>query len=136
LANSVLTVFSGYILPLFYGLLGTIVGAFRSIQDKVRNGELGPRDLGSTVTGMLLGSVAGLVVGILVSPDSVAAGGGNALGNVTLTASGLAFLAGYASQSFFRFIDGVIAKTFPADVPETSANTAAPLAGAQLPAAR
>ena len=118
LANSVLIVFSGYILPLFYGLLGTIVGAFRSIQDKVRNGELGPRDLGSTVTGLMLGSVAGLVIGILMSPDSFSGGSPASPGNVTLTASGLAFVAGYASQSFFRFIDSVVAKVFPADVAE------------------
>jgi hypothetical protein len=120
--NSVLTVFSGYILPLLYGLLGTLVGAFRSVQDKARNAELGPRDHGLIFAGMLFGMVAGLVVGIFMSTGSVPApGGGNAVANVTLTASGLAFLAGYASQSFFRFIDDVIAKVFPSDAPAAPA---------------
>ena len=115
-ATSVLTVFTSYVLPLLYGLLGTIIGAGRSIQNKIRSSELAPRDYGLTIIGAFLGVAGGLVIGIFLSPGSVPApGSGNALGNVTLTAAGLAFLAGYASQSFFRFIDDVIAKVFPSD---------------------
>jgi hypothetical protein len=126
-AASVLSVFTGYVLPLLYGLLGTLIGAFRSIQTKIRNSELAPRDFGLTILGAFLGMAGGLVIGVFLSPGSLPApGSGNVLGNVTLTAAGLAFLAGYASQSFFRFIDDVIAKIFPSD---TAAPSPPPAAG-------
>ncbi|MBV9967254.1 MAG: hypothetical protein JO008_16340, partial [Alphaproteobacteria bacterium] len=120
-AISVLNVFTSYVLPLLYGLLGTIIGAFRSIQSKIRSSELAPRDFGLTIVGAFLGMAGGLVIGILFSPTSAPApGNGNPLGNITLTAAALAFLAGYASQSFFGFIDDVIKKIFPADVAMSS----------------
>jgi len=43
--ESVLSVYSAYVLPLMFGILGTMVGAIRETRDKIRGGELAPRDL-------------------------------------------------------------------------------------------
>jgi len=39
---------------MMFGVLGTVIGAFRSIQAKIRDSELAPRDLGLTVLGLPL----------------------------------------------------------------------------------
>ena len=109
-------IFTSYVLPMFFGLLGTIIGAFRGIQEKVRTSELAPRDFGMTVIGMPLGATAGIVVGLFFSQSIPPAQGISGIaGELTLTASGLAFLAGYGSQSFFRFVDDLILKVFPSE---------------------
>jgi len=115
-ATSVLMVFTTYVLPMFFGLLGTIIGAFRNIQQKVRDSELAPRDYGMTMLGLPLGAVAGIVVGLFFAPPtSPIQGAGGVAADLTLTASGLGFLAGYGSQSFFEFLDQLLDKVFPAD---------------------
>jgi hypothetical protein len=46
---------------------------------------------------------------------------------LTLTASGLGFLAGYASHSFFTYLDTIVATVFPASVQQpATAPTPAP----------
>ena len=113
-ATAILSVFTGNILPMMFGLLGTLIGAFHSIQSKVRDGELAPRDYGMTILGLPMGIVAGFVVGLFLSPsEAPAQGAGGIAGNLTLTASGLGFLAGYGSQTFFSFVDDLLRRIFP-----------------------
>jgi hypothetical protein len=115
-ATSVLMVFTTYILPMFYGFIGTVIGAFRSLQDKLRDSLLAPRDLGLTIMGMPLGAVAGIVVGLFFGTSiAPVQGAGGIAGDLSLTASGLAFLAGYGSPSFFKFIDNLLGKVFPSN---------------------
>jgi hypothetical protein len=136
-AESVLSVFTTYILPMMFGLLGTLIGAFRSIQAKVRDSELAPRDLGLTILGLPLGAVAGVAVGLYFSPSSVPMqGSGGIAGALTLTAAGLGFLAGYGSQTFFRFIDELLGRVFSESTPPRApavppAPRTAPLLGMQ-----
>jgi hypothetical protein len=64
--------------------------------------------------GIPTGLVAGIAVGLFLSPSSVPIqGSGSVAGQLTLTASGLGFLAGYASQSFFTYLDNVMSTVFP-----------------------
>jgi hypothetical protein len=59
--------------------------------------------------------VAGVAVGLFFSPSTApeTGGAGNSLaGNLTMTASGLGFLAGYGSQAFFSMLDSLLIKTF------------------------
>jgi hypothetical protein len=120
-AESVLSVFTTYILPMMFGLLGTIIGAFRGIQTKVRDSELAPRDYALTILGLPLGAVAGVAVGLFFSPSSVPmAGSGEVASSLTLTTSGLGFLAGYGSQTFFRFIDELLGRVFPNNTTRTA----------------
>jgi hypothetical protein len=115
-ATGILSVFTSYVLPMMFGLLGTLIGAFHSIQSKVRDAELSPRDYGLTILGLAMGIVAGFVVGLFLSPsEAPAQGAGGLAGNLTLTASGLGFLAGYGSQTFFNFIDDLLRRVFPSN---------------------
>jgi hypothetical protein len=113
-ATSSLSVFTTYILPMMFALLGTLIGAFRSIVKKVRDSELAPRDFMRMRLGVPTGLVAGVAVGLFLSPSSVPLeGAGGVGGEFTLTASGLGFLAGYASQRFFTYLDNVMETVFP-----------------------
>jgi hypothetical protein len=113
-ATSILSVFTSYILPMMFALLGTLIGAFRSILAKIRDSELAPRDFVSMKLGIPMGLVAGIAVGLFFSPSSVPVqGAGGLAGDLTLTASGLGFLAGYACQTFFHFLDDLLKRIFP-----------------------
>jgi hypothetical protein len=122
-ATSILSVFTTYVLPMMFALLGTLIGAFRAILNRVRDNELSPRDFVRMMLGIPTGLVAGIAVGLFLSPSSVPVQGSGAGigGQLTLTASGLGFLAGYASQSFFTYLDTVIGTVFPAGTPATVA---------------
>lgn len=113
-ATSIITVFTTYVLPMMFALLGTLIGAFRAILNRIRDRELTPRDLVQMKMGMPTGLVAGIAVGLFLSPSTVPVlGEGGVAGQLTLTASGLGFLAGYASRSFFRFLDNILGTVFP-----------------------
>jgi hypothetical protein len=114
--GGILTVVSTYVLPMMFGVLGTLIAVVRSVQWKVRDSLLGPRDLALTLSGYPIGAVAGVVVGLYFSPSTTTVT--SAIGNVSLTASGLAFLAGYGADAFFRFVDvQLIARVFAANQP-------------------
>jgi putative Mn2+ efflux pump MntP len=120
-------VFTTYILPMMFALLGTLIGAFRAILNRISISELAPRDFVRMLLGIPTGLVAGIAVGLSLSPTSVPIqGSGGVAGQLTLTASGLGFLAGYASQSFFTYLDNVMGTVFPntadTNVPRPAAN--------------
>ena len=132
-ATSILTVFTTYVLPMMFALLGTLIGSFRSILNRIRDNELAPRDLVRMKIGVPTGLVAGIAVGLFLSPTSVPVqGAGGVAGELTLTASGLGFLAGYASQSFFRFLDNLRDTVFPEN-PGASASGVPPNAAPPNP---
>ena len=111
--ESILAIYSSYVLPLMFGIIGTMIGGIREIRDKVRGGELAPRDVWMLFIGLPMGIVGGLVVGLFISPDdtTVAAAGGPT-GRLTLSAIALGFLAGYGSESFFTYIDTLFRQVF------------------------
>jgi hypothetical protein len=49
---------------------------------------------------------------LFFSPSSVASQVSSGAGVITLTASGLAFLAGYAADGFFRMLDTLTTRVF------------------------
>lgn len=112
----VLTVFGSYVLPAMFGLLGTMAGIVRVVQTKVRDSLLGPRDLSLSMLGLLVGPLAGLAVGLFYTPSATSAQGTAGLaGAVTLTVSGLGFIAGYGSDAFFKFLDALLIRVFALD---------------------
>jgi len=116
LMASFLALFSSYVLPMMFGLLGTLASMVRTIQAKVRDFVLAPRDLPLTLLGLLLGPLAGFAIGLYYSPsDTPAAGTGGLAGGVILTASGLSFLAGYGADSFFKMLDALLVRVFSLD---------------------
>jgi hypothetical protein len=121
MATSMLSVFTIYVLPIMFALLGTLIGAFRAILNRIGASELAPRDLVRMKIGIPTGLVAGIAVGLFLSPSSVPVqGAGGVASQLTLTASALGFLAGYASSSFFGFLDNVIRSVFPYGSPAAS----------------
>lgn len=113
-ATSILSVFTAYVLPMMFALLGTLISAFRAILNRIGASELAPHDLVRMKVGIPTGLIAGIAVGLFFSPSSVPIqGAGGVSSQLTLTASGLGFLAGYASYSFFGFLDNIIRTIFP-----------------------
>jgi hypothetical protein len=103
---------------MMFGLLGTLVATIRSIHDKMRDNLLSPRDLILTLTGLPIGAIAGLVVGLFINPSGSAPGSSPGLtGGLSLSAGGLAFLAGYAADAFFSFLDAIRSQVFAATNP-------------------
>jgi len=110
---SVLSLYSTYVLPAMFGLLGTLVAIMRAIQAKVRDSLLSPRDLALTLLGLSVGPMAGLAVGLYYTPTSMPAAAAPELsGAVVLSASGLGFLAGYGADAFFKFLDAMLTRVF------------------------
>jgi len=109
----VLTLFGAYVLPAMFGLLGTMASTVRILQAKARDSLLGPRDLSLSFLGLLTGPLAGLAVGLFHTPSVTSAENAAGLaGSVTLTASGLGFLAGYGADAFFKFLDALVSRVF------------------------
>ena len=106
--NIVVSVFTDYVLPMMFGVLGTLAGLMRMIANKVRESTLSPRDYRLVGSLIPLGAVAGLAVGLVVTPSTV--GSGNSA--LTLSAAGLAFLAGYGADAFFAMIDALLTRVF------------------------
>ena len=124
--TSVLAVFSSYILPMLFGVLGTLVATIRSIHDRLRDNLLAPRDLILTLTGLPIGAVAGLAVGLFFNVQNGTVTGLTGLpAGLSLSAAGLAFLAGYAADAFFSFLDSVRAQVFRATNPPPGSDAAA-----------
>ena len=109
-AESVINVFSNNILPMLFGLLGTFSGLMRSITAKVRDSTLSPRDYRLSLSLIPMGVVAGLTAGLIISPNA----GSSIAGTVgTLSATALAFLAGYGVEYYFNGLDIVLMRIFP-----------------------
>jgi hypothetical protein len=115
---SVLSLFSTYVLPAMFGLIGTLAAIMRSIQTKVRDSLLGPREFPLTALGLVIGPVAGLAVGLFFTPTEATTAGATGLaGSVSLSASGLGFLAGYGADAFFKFVDALLTRVFALEQP-------------------
>jgi hypothetical protein len=111
----VLSAYASYVLPVLFGLVGTIASFLRDISNRITGSILSPRDETLAIIRIILGAIAGLAVGLFFTPASVAAQISAGSGVVTLSASGIAFLAGYGADGFFRMIDAMITRIFSLD---------------------
>jgi hypothetical protein len=111
----VLSTFANYILPIIFGVVGTIASMVRSIQDKVSDSVLSPRDQTLAVMRLPLGLMAGVAVGLFFNPTTAVSQITAGAGVLTLSASGIAFLAGYGADGFFRMLDSMIGRLFTLD---------------------
>ena len=113
--SGVLIMMSNYMLPILFGLVGTIASLVRGIQDKATQSILAPRDRSLSLIRLPLGIMAGVGVGLFFNPSTISAQTGGSLGLLTLSASGIAFLAGYGAEGFFRMLDLLITRIFNFD---------------------
>jgi hypothetical protein len=95
--------------------VGTIASMVRSIQDKVSDSVLSPRDQTLAVMRLPLGLMAGVAVGLFFNPTTAVSQITAGAGVLTLSASGIAFLAGYGADGFFRMLDSMIGRLFTLD---------------------
>jgi hypothetical protein len=115
----VLSVCSTYVLPLFFGVLGTIAKFLRDIANKTSTYTLSPRDENLFFMRLLLGAIAGIAVGLFYSPTASAHQVAVGAGILTLSASSFSVLAGYAADVFFGFLDRVVTSVFKIIAPDT-----------------
>ncbi len=111
----VLSAYASYVLPVLFGLVGTIASFLRDISNRITGSILSPRDETLAIIRLILGAIAGLAVGLFFTPASSAAQVSSGAGVLTLSASGIAFLAGYGADGFFRMIDAMIIRVFSRD---------------------
>ena len=111
---AVLNGLSTIVIPTAFGWLGTLAGLMRSITAKVRESVLAPRDYQISRVAIFLGMSAGLAVGLFfTSPDGNVANAKDLGSTITVSAAGLSFLAGFGSEAFFTFLDGLLVRLLP-----------------------
>jgi hypothetical protein len=111
----VLSACASYVLPVLFGLVGTIASFLRDISNRITGSILSPRDETLAIIRLILGAIAGLAVGLFFTPSTTAAQISAGAGVLTLSASGIAFLAGYGADGFFRLMDALITRLFSLD---------------------
>jgi hypothetical protein len=126
-ASAVLVIIGSYILPMLYGFIGSAASVTREFYAKMRESLLAPRDLMLMVLRLALGVMAGACIGLFFSPSSSAAPGSASLtGGIALSASALAFLAGYGVEGLFRMLDVLIYRVFKPEDQKAPAASPAP----------
>jgi hypothetical protein len=112
-ATTMIGVGGNYLLPVLYGWLGALGSVLRRLNRQLADYLLTPRDLRASRIRIVLGVVTGACIGLFVNNSTGAAtlsGLGGAA--VTLSASGVAFLAGYGVEAVFKMLDGLIDHIF------------------------
>jgi hypothetical protein len=106
-------VIGNYILPVLYGALGAMGSMLRQFNKRLAERLLRPRDRRAAHIRMMLGVMTGACIGLFINssagPAQVSGIGGAA---VTLSASAIAFLAGYGVEVVFRILDAMINHIF------------------------
>ncbi|MCG5071874.1 hypothetical protein [Paraburkholderia tagetis] len=111
----VLSAYASYVLPVMFGVVGTIASFLRDVSNRITGSILAPHDETVAIMRLILGAIAGLAVGLFFTPASVSAQVSSGAGVLTLSASAIAFLAGYGADGFFRMIDMMITRVFSLD---------------------
>jgi hypothetical protein len=115
-----LTMWGNYMLPVIFGLLGILVFVILDFYGKIRDSRLDPRDHWLCLIRLVLGLVTGSCIGLFYSAtvpadasptESVAAA-------LSLSASGIAFLAGYGVEGVFNMLEGLVSRVFVAQQPQ------------------
>lgn len=106
-------VIGNYILPVLYGALGAMGSMLRQFNRRLAERLLTPRDRRAAHIRVMLGVMTGACIGLFFNSSAglaQATGIGGAA--VTLSASAIAFLAGYGVEAVFRTLDALISQIF------------------------
>jgi hypothetical protein len=122
-ATTVVGILGNYLLPILYGALGSVGFVLRRLNRQLADFLLMPRDLRANKIRITLGIVMGACIGLFVN-SSVGAATSTGLGGaaVTLSASGIAFLAGYGVEAVFKMFDTLINHVFRIDAERKDAS--------------
>ena len=115
-----LAVHANYILPVIFAFLGAAAFVILDFYGKVRESVLVPRDhLLSWIRlglGLMIGGCIGLLVSSYAPPTSTGVQS-SLIASLTLSASGLAFLAGFGVEGVFSMLQTLVRRIFPAENP-------------------
>lgn len=112
-AATTVGVAGNFVLPVLYGALGSFGFVLRRLNRQLADYRLMPRDLRANQIRVMLGIVTGACIGLFVNaPTSTATLTGFGGAVVTLSASGVAFLAGYGVEGVFKMLDAFINHVF------------------------
>ncbi len=115
-AEYALQILQKYVLPLLYGLLGASMFVMRSLAADIRDYTFSHERRVIYRLRLVMGALAGLVVGwLLVQNDS--GGGGISAGSLAknLAPLALALLAGYSVELVFALMDKIISSLISSD---------------------
>jgi hypothetical protein len=115
-----LLVWGNYILPVIFGFLGAVIFVVLDFFGMIRDNRLDPRDNILSRIRLVLGLVTGSAVGFFFSaysPPPVATGAPVAeaedlIASLTLSASGVAFLAGFGVEGVFTMLESLVGRVF------------------------
>jgi hypothetical protein len=116
-----LLVWGNYILPVIFGFLGAAIFVILDFFGKIRDSRLHPRDNFLSSIRLVLGLVTGSAVGLFFSaygpPPSPQATGTTTdlISSLTLSASGVAFLAGFGVEGVFRMLESLVGRVFASE---------------------
>ncbi|CAH2601232.1 conserved membrane protein of unknown function [Rhodovastum atsumiense] len=110
---AVMSVLGNYILPILYGFLGSAAFVLRRFEDRLGRSLLTPRVRRCNNIRLALGALSGACIGLFSASSAAASQERGFLGlAVTLSASALAFLAGYSVEAVFRTLDALMNHVF------------------------
>jgi cell division protein FtsB len=118
-----LLVWGNYILPVIFGFLGAVIFVILDFFGKIRDSRLGPRDNVLSWIRLVLGLVTGAAVGLFFSAytppqlatGTPAAGTADLIASLTLSASGVAFLAGFGVEGVFTLLESLVSRVFASE---------------------
>ena len=118
-----LLVWGNYILPVIFGFLGAVIFVILDFFGKIRDNRLEPRDSILSWIRLVLGLVTGSAVGLFFSaysPPQAATGApvtgtADLIESLTLSASGVAFLAGFGVEGVFTMLESLVGRVFSSE---------------------
>lgn len=116
----VLLVWGNFVLPIIFGFIGSALSVLLDYYKRIRSSELHPRDRYLAPVRLALGLVVGACVGLFFSassaiPQAAASPSASSLiSSLTLSASGVAFLAGFGVEAVFSLLEALITRVFAA----------------------
>ncbi len=110
-----------YLLPVCFGLLGSLIFVLLEFWSKAKGSQLEPRDSWLGWIRLVLGLVVGTCIGLfftsygpIQAQQATTGAGSDLLSSLTLSASGLAFLAGFGVEGVFNTLQELVQRVFPA----------------------
>jgi hypothetical protein len=113
----IVQVFGSGVLPMLYGLLGAFAAIGLAIHRKTKDSLLMPRDYPQMRLQMVLGVVVGGCIGLFLTPSAAVSLAGAAGSDVTLSFSGLSFLAGFGVEQVFKWLERLVLTAFGGAAP-------------------
>jgi hypothetical protein len=112
-----LLVWGNYNLPIVFAFLGASIYVILDYFSKVRGNLLLPRDSHLSLIRLVLGLVTGACIGLFFSSygPSAPTAGSDLISSLSLSASGIAFLAGFGVEGVFTMLEGLVSRVFPSE---------------------